>query len=349
MSESASTEKLEAMAAKIRALLAKAESTEFPEEAASLHAKAEELRRKYQLAEEDLIAEEPSSIAPIVRDIVLTNSRSDFYMDHVGLWHWAAEHVGALFQLTWRGQDIMAIAVGYASDIRLAESLYQNAWIALVDRLEPKVNPKESDLENVYRLRNSGMERNRVAQLLWGSDLGKAGHADHAKVGKLYAFACAERGEQPLVAGKGVNKMVFREQYGQAFVQRFAERLRAARDAVDSIGGALSLHGRAQRVEEAFWVRFPDQHPDARKAAAERYAAERAASGELEKKVKPRNWTKADQKAWERRHHSPAAYAGQAAGTAAADRIELGRGTTKAAKRVAPGEEPKGNGIALGS
>ena len=51
MSESTSTEEvytaetLEKMAAKIRALLAKAESSNFPEEAATYHQRAEEIGR----------------------------------------------------------------------------------------------------------------------------------------------------------------------------------------------------------------------------------------------------------------------------------------------------------------
>lgn len=356
MSESASTEEtfsaatLEKMAGRIRAILAKAESSEFPEEAATYHQRAEELRRKYQLAEETLIAEDATSITPIVRDIVLTQTTSEFYLDldHHGLWYWACEHAGILFRSRYRGQDVVTTAVGYASDIRLAEALYQNALLALVSRLEPKVDPRESDLENVYRLRNSGMERNRVAQLLWGSDLGKAGHADHAKVGKLYKMACEERGEDALVSGKGINKKIFREKYGEAFVSRFAERLRRARNAVDSQGGAMVLKGRAERVSEAFWARFPEEHPEARRAAAERYRAMQEEAGAVAKKAP--NWTKADQKRWDQRHNSAAAHAGQAAGTAAADRIEIGR-TTEPARRVQAGdpERPSDSAKALGN
>jgi len=349
VSESASfsAETLEKMAARIRGLLAKAESTEFPEEAASLHTKAEELRRKYQLAEESLIAQDSSSILPVVRDIKVSTYASQFYQEHLRLWGWACNHFGVLYRSKLVGDDIFVTAVGYASDIRLVEGLYQSAWMTMVGQLEPKVNPDLSDQENVYRLRNSGLERNRIAFLLWGSDLGRAGHSAHARVGKLYAAACRERDEDPIVAGKGINKIVYREKYAEFFGYRFAERLRTARDAVDSQGGALVLKGREDRVKEAFWDRFPDAHPDARRVAAERF---REDVGNLPK-PKERKWTKADQDAYDRRHNSEAAVRGSAAGRAAADKIQIER-TTEPARRVeAPYEpgSPSGTAIALGN
>jgi len=342
--ETFSAETLEKMAAKIRALLAKAESTKFPEEAAAYHAKAEELRRRYQIAEEGLIAQDPFSIAPIVRDITITDDGSDFYMHHVSLWAHCCAHVGAFYQARWVGRGIVARVVGYASDIRLAEGLYQSAWLTMIAQLEPKVDPDLSDKENVYRLRNAGFERNDIACMLWESPKGKGGHAAHAKVGKLYAEACREKGEQPLVAGKGINKMVYRERYADGFVTRFYARLNAARDAVDSVHGALTLHGREQRVKEAFWTEFPEQHPEARKAAAERRRAEAEANPVA---AKERKWTKADQTRYERNHRSAAALAGDRAGRLAADKVEISR-TTEPAKRVEESKPAPGGAIALG-
>jgi hypothetical protein len=350
VSESAS--KLDKIAERIRALIAKADATQdqFPEEAATYREKAEELQRRYQIEEEDLIAADPASVKPIVKKIVITTRDSDFYTDHHSLWYWTAEHTGIRYGARYVREGLQVVAVGYESDIRYAESLYQSAWLMMSSRLEPKVDPRESDLENVYRLRSSGMARNRVAQLLWDSPMGKDGHADHAKVGKLYAFACAERGEDPAVAGKGLNKEVFRARYAEAFVSRYANRLRASRDAVDSLAGLPALHGRKERVDEAFWAEFPDEHPDrikerreaAAKAAAERKDDEKAVA-------KPARWTKADEARYNRNHNSAAAYAGQSAGRAAADAVELGRGAKKA-QRVEPGAAaPDSKGIALGN
>lgn len=350
VSESAS--KLDKMAERIRALIAKADATQdqFPEEAASYREKAEELQRRYQIEEEDLIAADPASIMPIVKRIIITTRASEFANSHHSLWYWTAEHCGVRYGARWTREGIQVTAVGYESDIRYAESLYQSSWLMMSSRLEPKVDPRESDLENVYRLRSAGLARNRVAQLLWDSPMGKDGHADHAKVGKLYAFACAERGEDPAVAGKGLNKEVFRRKYADSFVARYMDRLRASRDAVDSTGALPAIHGRKERVDEAYWAEFPDEHPDRvkeRREAAEKAAAE---SGDDEKKaLKPRKWTMADQRRYEREHLSPAAHAGVQAGRAAADAVELGRGAKKAQRVESGAAAPASKGIALGS
>jgi hypothetical protein len=347
VSESASN--LDKMAERIRALLAKADATQnqFPEEAATYREKAEELQRRYQIAEEDLIAVDPASVKPIVKKIIITSRETEFSAEHHSLWYWTAEHTGVRYGARYVREGIQVIAVGYESDIRYAEGLYQSAWLMMSSRLEPTVDPRESDLENVYRLRSSGMARNRVAQLLWDSPMGKDGHADHAKVGKMYAMACAERGEDPAVAGKGINKEVFRARYAEAFVTRYVNRLRASRDAVDSIAGLPALHGRKERVDEAFWAEFPDEHPDRVKERREAYK-KAAAEEDATAVAKPSRWTKADQARYDRNHNSAAAYAGQSAGRAAADEVELERGTKKA-QRVEPGKAPASNGIALGN
>lgn len=359
----ATPERLEKIASQIRRMLAEADALESGDTSiyatenakdeaataarvANLRAMAEKFMRDYRIEEEQLIAEDSFSITPVVRDITISNYRSDFYMDHLGLWVWTADHSEILFKANWSGYDLVVTAVGYASDIRHAEGLYQAAWLTMVAQLEPKVDTKLSDKENVYRLRSAGMERNKIASMLWNADLGKGGHAAHAKVGKLYAEACAERGERPVAAGKGLNKAVYRESYGDAFVSRFAERLRAARDAADSMGGTVALHGRKERVQEAYWERFPEEHPDARKAAREAREAQEGNTKAIKKK-EPR-WTKKQQADWDRRHNSVAARAGKGAGRIAADKVEIAR-TTEPTMRVEAEPSPNGRGIALGS
>lgn len=364
MSESASTavttEKLEQMLAKVRKLLDAAEATErtaeregdpeaaegYRKSAANYRETAERIRRQYKIEEEQLIADDASVITPVVRDIVLCSYDSDFIVEFLRMWGVSAHHTGVLYQPKWVGRDMAVRAVGYASDIRSAEDLFQVARLVMADRLDPQVDPKLSDKENVYRLRSAGMERNRIANLLWGASLGAPGHKDHARVGKLYSEACRERGEAAVVAGKGINKKVFRAKYAESFSYRYAERLRATRDAVDSVAGALVLPGREKRVEEMFYAEFPELHPDARRAAAERYRAEEAS--QPQKPKKERRWTRADQERYERENFSAAARAGQQAGRDAADRIEMSR-TSKAAQRLEPEPSPNGRGIELGN
>lgn len=359
MSESTSTneeqvspEKLAKMASRIRNLLARAEDPrlEHEEERQAFFNKAEKLRRKYRIAEEHLIATDQFSADVIVSKVNISTWRSDFYQNHFGMWVHVARFAGVLSRISWEGDALVATVVGYGSDIQHAEALYQAAWLTMAARLEPKVDPNLSDAENVCVLRSAGIARNRIAQMMWGSSLGKEGHAAHARVGKLYAQACAERGEDPVVAGKGINKTVYRERYADGFQAQFASRLRLARDAADSVGGALVLPGREQRVKEAFWKQFPDEHPDARAKRQAEYDASRSADDSPAKVVKYRGPTKADHARREREYYSAAALAGQQAGRSAADRVEIAR-TSQKAQRLEEGQpEPKtSSGIALGN
>ena len=358
MSESASTEEfdlaqvspatMEKMAAKIRNLLVRAEDPRLEHEAErqAFFNKAEELRRKYQIAEENLIATDQFSAEVLIRKIKISTWSSDFWDDHHYMWMAAARFSGVLYRAHWVGGDLVVTAVGYGSDIQHAESLYQAAWLTMVARLEPKADPKLSDAENVYAMRGAGMERNKIANILWDAPMGKEGHAAHARVGKLYAEACRARGEDPVVAGRGISKKVYRERYGAEFAERFATRLRLARDAADSTGGVLVLLGREQRVKEAFWKEFPDEHPDAKRAAQEARKAAQAEAGESSSKevasIRP---TKKQIAEYQRRHHSAAALAGKSAGRAAADRVDIAR-TSQRAQRVE--QSPPSNGIELG-
>lgn len=332
MSESTSPEKLEQISARVQALLAKAERTDNENEAAAYWAKAQELMNKYRIEEEALIASEQINITPITRKIKISDWASKFQNEHWSMWYFTAEHTGCRTRYEYSGGDLHAVVVGYETDIRHAEALYLSAWLVMVARLEPKVDPKASEAENIYRLRSSGKTRRQVAKMMWGIDT----HASHAKVAKIYEAECARRGEQPIVSGKGVSKEVFQDTYAQAFVGRYYRRLRESRDAADAAAGGLpTLHGRKERVDEAFYVLFPHLRPETAEQRAAR-EAEEAKQPKKEKELKVRKVTKADERRYYQQTYSAAALAGKQAGRNAADQVELQR-TTPNAQRVEAG------------
>ncbi len=346
---------LEKWAARIRHILAQADDAErnatslsgkvdreaAAKLAANWRASAERLIRKFRVAQEHLIATDQISAAPISKQVTISTGGSDFAKFHAYVWHDVAAHTGcrtvAKYAMVEGQLGIIATIVGYESDILIAEGLYQNAWLMMSSRLEPKVDTSVSDEENVYRLRSAGIERNRVAFMLWGSDLGKGGHAAHAKVGRLYAAACAARGEDAGVAGRGVNKEVFREAYARTFCSRYADRLKDARDAVDTSGGVVALHGRKARVDEAFYALFPEHRPETPEEREARLAEEREAAAKKKgksKAVKPyKGPTKKAVAEYNRRYRSGAARAGSASGEAAANSVDLER-TSPRTQRV---------------
>jgi Protein of unknown function (DUF2786) len=331
-------------------LLAKAESAEQlgqDKEAAAYQAKAEKLMREYRISEEEAIATDFShSILPQRFEVTILEGdgyASDFRYEYVAIWEEIARHAGlrSHCQYVYDEQDrqrkIVAVGYGYEGDIRLAKFLWTSAHLVFITRIDASVNPKLSDQENCYYLRNSGMQRNAVAYALWGSDF-KDGVA-HGKVQKLYLAECAKRGESPRVSGRGIQVGIYRQAYADAFVDQFGWKLRQARDAADSVAGALDLPGRLARISEAYYAEWPDRRPETAEERAARRAEEammpppppcaacaktKSPTGQC-RNCRPRYATAGDRARWERRTNGPEARAGRRAGAAAADGVNVAR------------------------
>lgn len=260
--------------ATIQALLDRADHPNTPPaEADSCRAKAEEMMVKYRIEEEMLRTTKLASgtaETPIVSEMVVCGYQNTWRDHYYSLAYYVAQHVGVRVVADYKRvmneeaveeYSIILQMVGFETDIRYAEMLYTGIRLTFSSLLEPKRNPQESDADNVYRLRSSGMERNRIAAVMWG----QATHANNAKVTKLYAQACEARGEDPKVAGRQVNAKTFRESYADSFVSRINTRLYELKSWVaGQESGALVLRGRKEAVDEAFYERFPSMRPKPR-------------------------------------------------------------------------------------
>jgi hypothetical protein len=251
--------------ATVRALLDKAEATTFPEEAASYRAKAEELMVKYRIEEEQLIASDPVSLKPVWGDTPIVGNMSPYRTQYFHLFFYIAQHCGVEVEVAYeRTSDgtlqMVAHTVGYESDLRYAEALFTSARMVFGERLEPVVNRSLSEEENIYRLRAAGIERVRIADMIWG--LGSRYDKKLlGKIGRVYKAEAERRGETAVVSGRGVNGAAYREQYAEQFVLTLRDRLRQARRDAALNGGVIELKGRAERVKEAYYERFPHLRP----------------------------------------------------------------------------------------
>jgi hypothetical protein len=333
---------LEGLMNRISALIAKADSTPFPEEAKTYRAKAEELLRKYRIEESELISTGGTEITPVVRRIDVSRSGAEFLNAHFWIWNAVARHCGIRSHEDWvrtgSKYGYVATAVGYDVDLRWAEMLFASALLVFGQHLEPEVDPNETDAENVYRLRSAGIPRNKIANMLWGASLGSQGAPAHGKAGRLYKEECERRGEQPIVSGRTVNAKTYREAYAQKFVTAFERRLREARDAANSSAGALVLVGRSEKVDEAFYKLFPHLRP---KTAPE--TTEVTVSGGS---GKTKALSKTEQARIHRLYYGPAAQAAGSAARVAAAKVRLDRSTTAAdrlAERHDRSEQPELN------
>lgn len=319
-----SRETLEKMLGRVTALLAKADSTEFLNEEAALRSKAHELMQKYRIAEEDLIAEDATSVMPEYAEFEFCSTHNPFRMDYLRMLFHIADHCGVMtaYSTNWHTGDITVMAVGYSGDLRMLSWLLNATRLVFKERLEPEVRADLSEAENVYRLRAAGIERQRVARLIWGEEIGRKASA-HARVGKIYKDECERRGEYVALDGKGLSLKGFRAAYAAEFVRVISFRLWEARQGTETTQGAIQLHGRSERISDAFYTRFPSLRPDDLPVLKE----------DRSKPTKPRPMTKAEEKALYNQLHSPAAVAGKHAGRAAAEEVEIAR--TKPTGRLA--------------
>jgi hypothetical protein len=254
------------MGTKVRALLDTADSyrAEGNHEAAALYqGKAEALMVKYRIEQEETIAKDPQSAKPIQVDIDLCGFGSKYRTQYHHMWYYIAQHTGVReyveYVYTDGGTIMRAHVVGYEEDIRYAEMLFTSARLVFMEKLEPKIDRSLSDQVNVYRLRSAGIERVRIAEMMWDN----ADKLFLGRVGRLYKAECEERGEEALLSGRGVTGKAYREQYAEQFVSTLRMRLFYARQAAEASGGGLVLHGRNERLKEAFYTFYPNQRPKA--------------------------------------------------------------------------------------
>jgi len=321
--------------------------------------KAERLMRQYRVDEEYVISSGQAQVLPQRFEITLVEYLGSYYANsfrdnYMEIWREISNHAGLKSHTEYRydkdGDDgvknrIVAVGYGYEIDIRLAQFLWTAAHLTFATRIDVKVDPNLSDQLNCYYMRGSGMERNDIAEKLWAS--ARTDGPAHGKVQKLYLAECAARGEQPTVGGKGFQAARYREAYAEGFCDQFGHRLRDARSAVDVQQGGLALHGRAERIAEAYYTEWEDRRPEPvdpearakRRAASQaRWDAEdaerleckrsgrcsRAKSGEC-RKHRTYHATAADRERWARQENAPERMAGRRAGVAAASSVEFRR------------------------
>lgn len=330
------------MMGRISALLAKAESTNFPEEAATYRAKAEELMRTYRIEEEKLIAEQITSGEPIWRDVPLAGYQSPWETIISSMFWNIAEFCGVQGITEYvkgetGGWSFVGRVVGYDMDIRLLEMIFSAAKLAFLARMEPEFDPALSTEENIYRLRGAGIDRQRIAKMVFGQE----GHSQGIRVGKIFKAEVERRGEVDAISGRGFNADAYRTAYADQFRTTIRRRLREAKDAADSTGGSLVLPQRAERIREALWTRYPSMRPETPEQRAERQARQAAAAAaetpedkaEREKRerrlARRSGWTKADEARWQRTN-GPAADRARAAGEQAARSVDFNRAAPKA-------------------
>ena len=119
-------------AGKVRSMLAKADSAEHlgsDEEAATYRAKAFQLMRDYQIAEEEALAVDPTIAVPthLVMQVKIRDSDVDWTLGTVLLR--IARHTGVKVHTEYISGGFQATIVGYDGDVRYTEFLWTSAYL----------------------------------------------------------------------------------------------------------------------------------------------------------------------------------------------------------------------------
>lgn len=319
----------ESKMATVRALLDTADSYRAEGNTAAAdtyQGKAEALMRKYRIEQEDIIASDPAAVKPIQMDMDLAGYGSAYRSQYHAMWHWIAQHCEVLqwseYVYTEGGYLLRTHVVGYEEDVRYAEMLFTSARLVFMERLEPKIDPNATDQVNVYRLRSAGLERIRIAYMMWGN----TDKVFLGRVGRLYKAECDARGEQAMLSGRGVTGKAYREQYAEQFVNTLHTRLWQARHAAGE-GGGLVLHGRKERVREAFYTFYPNQRPKPElPTGTDQEEPQCAACAKSKRGACREHYIPMGRAPKGPDYNTVAAERGRMAGRAAARDVELGRG-----------------------
>lgn len=268
------------MLEKVRALIAKAESTDSPAEAEALFERAEKLMTKHMIDEAMLEATRPAEarMTPevITIDICAKGGLDDQFTD---LAMFLASHFGCRIIFTGLGikwlNKITARVYGYASAVRSFEMLYTGLHLDLAGQLTPKPDRQRSFDENVYILHEAGVKWQEIARMMNRAYLTgpTAGWRQAVRPSKTdpeslvpwpdghrlinaYKRWCKEIGDTPRAIQSPVT---FQRNFAQGYIYRINARLyemKRKEEMQAGVGTALVL--RQEAVDEMYEEHNPD-------------------------------------------------------------------------------------------
>jgi hypothetical protein len=257
--EAVSPERLKKIMAQVNNMLAKADDPSCtPAEAEQNRTRAEVLMARYRLDEASLSATDRAMLGIKVMRATwkVCPIDSEFQLAYRYLAAAVIQHVEAevVMKYDWNTGWVVADVFAYESDLMYGDRLWAGIRLAFGQRLEPQVDHSLTDAENVYNMRNAGMERGRIGEAMgWGAKAAQ-------KVTKVFKDECARRGESgSVVLGKGNNVKAFRTSYAEGFRDELVMRLWRMRQAASSQD--VVLKDRHERVVEAKYEAYPNLRP----------------------------------------------------------------------------------------
>lgn len=242
---------------KVQGLLAKAESTNFPEEAESCRQLAERLMWKHRIDAATFRESGASPADPVWREFPVCSAFSEYVSTYWSVCSAIISHFDCRGVARMGGAERLSEIVGWEAETRMVETTYTEFRLAFQAKLEPKVDRSLSDQINAYNLRSAGLEGRRIAQMLYGENT----KALRSKVRNMFKREAELRGEDPkALLGEGPVKG-FRRSFAQGFEMEVWSRLASMRRARGDASVGLVLASSKERVDEAFYQKYPAHRP----------------------------------------------------------------------------------------
>ena len=228
----------ERMLSRIRALLAKAESTEFTEEAEALSARAQELMAKYSIDHALLAARSGEKEEPAGRRIAVDNP---YESPKTTLLNVVAE--ANRCRAIWSKDVGLVTVVGFPADLDVVELLFTSLLVQANTAMLRAGGKKDQ----LGRSRTRAFRQSFLISyaIRIGERLAEAAtHAEKEAVAEQEAIGARDRATAGESTGGG-------GWAGTELVPFLAARREAVNDAVDEMFGARLTQGRAARVTDA--------------------------------------------------------------------------------------------------
>lgn len=287
------------MLERVRALLAKADSTNFPEEAETFRAKADELMTAYAIEQwqvdqaQDGVTARPKPEARYV-DINWWwgHSRGD---ELWGLFTACARHCRCV--VAYRGQGSgpggysQMPLIGLPSDLDYFDLMFTSLMLQMGRELERQPTADKTLAENVYDMRMAGMNWERITKLLWEAGMVKPSRGEHMSRDGETIEAATPFDRLPEAYWKVIkNRLaqlnrkhardnglernyvhpgVFQRSYAMGFVSEVRKRMRQLRARAEGTGdnpAALALRDIRQVADDMYQEMFPPPEDDGKKS-----------------------------------------------------------------------------------
>lgn len=262
---------------KVRALVAKANSTTFEQEREAFMAKADELMERYAIDQAMLAMADDTKARFVVRkdmDISwwseMRNMDSEVRARIYWLWSYCVEFCRCYSSSsTWDYREKTCAVYGMPSDLDYLNLLFTDLFLQMSGTLKPKYDPNLTLGHNVYNAKNAGMKYVDIAYWSqhpeWVEPNGTGGlkTKDGGKMKHAYQRHLNEHhpGEKRITMHPVTWAMSFMDGYVTTIRERFG-KMREMRDIPsDADSMALVVRDIRDQAREAMFEDFPNLRP----------------------------------------------------------------------------------------